>query len=58
MTGVYATRLADSAGGRRASTFRRFHRQRIASALTKRLAFELRHGARVLRAHATPGGCA
>eukprot|EP00966_Prymnesium_polylepis_P244595 5657640-Prymnesium_polylepis.1 len=25
MAGVYATRLAGSAGGRRASTFRRFH---------------------------------
>ena len=58
MAGVYATRLAGSAGGRRAGTFRRFHRQRISCALAKGLAFELRHGARVLRARATPGGCA
>jgi hypothetical protein len=57
MAGVYATRLAGSAGGRRAGTFRRFHRQRISCALAKGLAFELRHGARVLRARATPGGC-
>ena len=33
MAGVYATRLAGSAGGRRARTFRSFHRRRISCAL-------------------------
>jgi hypothetical protein len=50
MAGVYAARQAGSAGGRRARTFRSFHRQSISCALAKGLAFELRHGMRVLRA--------
>ena len=52
MAGVHAARHSGSAGGRRASTFRRFHRQRISCALAKGLAFELRHGMRVLRTRA------
>ena len=56
MAGVHAARHSGSAGGRRASTFRRFHRQRISCALAKGLAFELRHGMRVLRARGTAGG--
>ena len=58
MAGVYAARQAGSAGGRRARTFRSFHRQRISCALAKGLAFELRHGMRVLRARGVAGGCA
>eukprot|EP00966_Prymnesium_polylepis_P027082 626559-Prymnesium_polylepis.1 len=50
MAGVHAARHSGSTGGRRASTSRRFHRQRISCALGKGLAFELRHGMRVLRA--------
>ena len=48
MAGVYAARQAGSAGGRRARTFRSFHRQRISCAVAKGLAFELR------RRHAGP----
>eukprot|EP00966_Prymnesium_polylepis_P191782 4444612-Prymnesium_polylepis.2 len=55
-TGVHAARHSGSTGSRRASTFRRFHRQRTSCALAKGLTFELRHGMRVLRAHGTAGG--
>ena len=61
MAGVYAARQAGSAGaggGRRARTFRSFHRQRISCAVAKGLAFELRHGMRVLRARGVAGGSA
>ena len=55
---MYAARQAGSAGGRRARTFRSFHRPRISCAVAKGLAFELRHGMRVLRARGVAGGSA
>ena len=58
LAGVSAARQAGSAGGRRARTFRSFHRQRISCAVAKGLAFELRHGMRVLRARGVAGGSA
>ena len=61
MAGVYAARQAGSAGGRRARTFRSFHTasaSRVPWPSAKGLAFELRHGMRVLRARGVAGGSA
>eukprot|EP00966_Prymnesium_polylepis_P109326 2531000-Prymnesium_polylepis.1 len=59
MAGVYATRLAGSAGGRPARSFRRFHRQHIASALANGACFRAPpQRASSARAPPPAGGCA
>ena len=54
MAAAYATRLNGSPEGPRKRLFRSFRLARISCAVARSVAFELRRGARILRARAAP----